>query len=99
MVVRIRWATIEGRLGKGTVSIGQSNDTYICPVAHIFWIKWLVLFFTPTTYHSGRLVRGGSTFLKECGSFAHTIFPGKRIHLRTQFSQVNVTFAHIRLLR
>ena len=36
------------------------------------------------------------TFLKECGSFAHTIFPGKRNHLRTQFSQVNVTFAHIR---
>ena len=36
------------------------------------------------------------TFLKECGSFAHTIFPGKRIHLRTQFPQVNVTFAHTR---
>ena len=36
------------------------------------------------------------TFLKECGSFAHTIFPGKRFHLRTQFPQVNVTFAHIR---
>ena len=36
------------------------------------------------------------TFSKECGSFAHTIFPGKRIHLRTQFSQVNATFAHIR---
>ena len=36
------------------------------------------------------------TFLKECGSFAHTIFPGKHDHLRTQFSQVNVTFAHIR---
>ena len=35
------------------------------------------------------------TVLKECGSFAHTIFPGKH-HLRTQFSQVNVTFAHIR---
>ena len=29
------------------------------------------------------------TFLKECGSFAHKIFPGKHIHLRTQFSQVN----------
>ena len=36
------------------------------------------------------------TFLKECGSFAHTIFPGKRFHLRTQFPQVNVTFAHIK---
>ena len=36
------------------------------------------------------------TFLKECGSFAHTIFPGKHYHLRTLFSQVNVTFAHIR---
>ena len=36
------------------------------------------------------------TFLKECGSFAHTIFPGKRIHLRTKFPQVNVTFAQIR---
>ena len=36
------------------------------------------------------------TFSKECGSFAHSIFPGKRIHLRTQFSHVNVTFAHIR---
>ena len=36
------------------------------------------------------------TFSKECGLFAHTIFPGKRIHLRTQFPQVNVTFAHIR---
>ena len=36
------------------------------------------------------------TFFKECGSFARTLFPGKRIHLRTQFSQVNVTFAHIR---
>ena len=36
------------------------------------------------------------TFLKECGSFAHTIFLGKRIHLCTQFPQVNVTFAHIR---
>ena len=36
------------------------------------------------------------TFLKECGSFAHTIFPGKRFHLRTQFHQVNVTFAHIK---
>ena len=36
------------------------------------------------------------TFSKECGSFAHTIFPGKGIHLRAQFSQVNVTFAHIR---
>ena len=35
------------------------------------------------------------TFFKECGSFAHTIIPGKRIHLRTQFLQVNVTFAHI----
>ena len=35
------------------------------------------------------------TFLKECGSFAHTIFPGKSFHLRTQFPQVNVTFAHI----
>ena len=34
-------------------------------------------------------------FLKECGSFAHIIFPGKRFHLRTQFSQVNVTFVHI----
>ena len=31
------------------------------------------------------------TFSKECGSFAHTIFPGKRIHLRAKFSQVNVT--------
>ena len=39
---------------------------------------------------------GGSTFLKECGSFAHTIFPGKRFHLRTQLPQVNATFAHIR---
>ena len=37
------------------------------------------------------------TFLKECGSFAHTIFPGKRIHLRTKFLQVNVTFGHIRI--
>ena len=37
------------------------------------------------------------TFLKECGSFAHTIFPGKHIHLRTHFFQVNVTFAHIRI--
>ena len=36
------------------------------------------------------------TFLKECGSFAHTISPGKRFHLRTQFPQVNVTFAHIK---
>ena len=36
------------------------------------------------------------TFLKECGSFAHTIFPGKRFHLRTKFHQVNVTFAHIK---
>ena len=36
------------------------------------------------------------TFLKECGSSAHTIFPGKRFHLRTQFPQVNVTFAHIK---
>ena len=36
------------------------------------------------------------TFLKECGSIARTIFPGKRIHLRTQFPQVNVTFAHTR---
>ena len=36
------------------------------------------------------------TFLKECDSFAHTIFPGKRFHLRTQFPQVNVTFAHIK---
>ena len=36
------------------------------------------------------------TFFKECGSFVHTIFPGKCIHLRTQFPQVNVTFAHIR---
>ena len=36
------------------------------------------------------------TFLKECGSFAHTFFPGKRFHLRTQFPQVNVTFVHIR---
>ena len=35
------------------------------------------------------------TFSKECGSFAQNIFPGKRIHLRTQFSQVNDTFAHI----
>ena len=25
------------------------------------------------------------TFSKECGSFAHTFFPGKRFHLRTQF--------------
>ena len=42
---------------------------------------------------------GGSTFahtFKECGSFAQIIFPGKRTHLRTQFPQVNVTFAHIR---
>ena len=30
------------------------------------------------------------------GSFAHTIFPGKHYHLLTQFSQVNVTFAHVR---
>ena len=36
------------------------------------------------------------TFLKECGSFAHTIFPGKRFHLRTQCPRVNVTFAHIK---
>ena len=36
------------------------------------------------------------TFLKECGSFAHTSIPGKRFHLRTQFPQVNVTFAHIK---
>ena len=36
------------------------------------------------------------TFLKECGSFAHKIFPGKGFHLRTQFPQVNVTFAHIK---
>ena len=36
------------------------------------------------------------TFLKECGSFAHTIFPGKRFHLRTQFPKENVTFAHIK---
>ena len=36
------------------------------------------------------------TFLEECGSFAHTVFPGKRIHLCTQFPKVNVTFAHIR---
>ena len=37
------------------------------------------------------------TFSKECGSFARIIFPGiKCIHFRTQFSQVNVTFAHIR---
>ena len=36
------------------------------------------------------------TFWKECDSFAHTFSPGKRFHLRTQFPQVNVTFAHIR---
>ena len=36
------------------------------------------------------------TFWEECGLFAHTIFPGKHIHLRTQFPQVNVTFSHIR---
>ena len=35
------------------------------------------------------------TFLKECGSIAHTIFSGKCFHLRTPFPQVNVTFAHI----
>ena len=29
-------------------------------------------------------------------SFAHIIIPGKRFHLRTQFPQVNVTFAHIK---
>ena len=33
---------------------------------------------------------------KECGSFALTIVPGKRIYLRTQLSQVNVTFVHIK---
>ena len=42
---------------------------------------------------------GGSTFahiFERIGSFAHTISPGKRFHLRTQFYQVNVTFAHIK---
>ena len=42
---------------------------------------------------------GSSTFgtvLKERGSFARTMFLGKRIHLRTPFSQVNDTFALIR---
>ena len=43
------------------------------------------------SYHDG-----GSTFLKECGSFAHTNFPGKRFYLRTQFPKENVTFAHIK---
>ena len=36
------------------------------------------------------------TYLKECGSFARKLFQGKRIHLRTQFALVNVTFAFIR---
>ena len=39
------------------------------------------------------------TFLRECGSFARTIFPGKHIHLRKQFSQVKVTFMHIRFFQ
>ena len=33
-------------------------------------------------------------FLKECDSYACTIFQGKRLYLRTQFPYVNVTFAH-----
>ena len=49
-----------------------------------------------TDYNFGSVAAHLRTFLKECGSFAHTMFPGKRIHLRTQFSQVNVTFAHTR---
>ena len=36
------------------------------------------------------------TFLKKCSSFAHSIFPGKRFHLCTQFPQLNVIFAHIK---
>ena len=52
-------------------------------------------FLTPIL-HSAMVAAHLRTFLKECGSFVHTIFPGKHYHLRTQFSQVNVTFAHIR---
>ena len=37
------------------------------------------------------------TFLKECGSYARTIYLGKGIHLRIKFIQEHVTFAHARL--
>ena len=81
--MKIRICAITGRVHLSSAVIMKKTSTFCFKK-------------TPTIQTDPMVAAHLRTFLKACGSFAHTIFPGKRFHLRTLFHQVNVTFAHIK---